>query len=104
MTATYAYTHGKYPMGELVAHLLAHRQRIPNRAIIACLALAQLAPKPTERFTAERLMDALEISNQPYLSKLLGELQRYDLVEYERGDRAEPGYLFFRVGPGEDLR
>jgi len=86
-------------MGELVAHLLAHRQRIPNRAIIACLALAQLAPKPTERFTAERLMDALEISNQPYLSKLLGELHRFDLVEYESGDRAEPGYLFFRVGP-----
>ncbi len=86
-------------MGELVAHLLAHRQRIPNRAIIACLALAQLAPKPTERFTAERLMEVLEISNQPYLSNLLGELQRCDLVEYESGDRAEPGYLFFRVGP-----
>ena len=91
-------------MGELVAHLLAHRQRIPNRAIIACLALAQLAPKPTKRFTAERLMEVLEISNQPYLSHLLRELQRYDLVEYESGDRAEPGYLFFRVGPGEDLR
>jgi DNA-binding IscR family transcriptional regulator len=86
-------------MRDLVAHLLAHRQRIPNRAIIACLALAQLAPKPTERFTAERLIDALEISEQSYLSKLLGELQRHDLVEYERGDRAEPGYLFFRVGP-----
>jgi hypothetical protein len=40
-------------MGDLVAYLLAHRQRIPNRAIIACLALAQLAPKPTERFIAE---------------------------------------------------
>jgi DNA-binding IscR family transcriptional regulator len=91
-------------VGELVAHLLAHRQRIPNRAIIACLALAQLAPKPTKRFTAERLMEVLEISNQPYLSHLLRELQRYDLVEYESGDRAEPGYLFFRVGPGEDLR
>jgi DNA-binding IscR family transcriptional regulator len=86
-------------MGELVAHLLAHRQRIPNRAIIACLALAQLAPKPTERFTAERLMEVLEISNQPYLSHLLRELKRHDLVEYERGDCAEPGYLFFRVGP-----
>jgi len=86
-------------MGDLVAHLLAHRQRIPNRAIIACLTLAQLAPKPTERVSAERLMEALEISNQPYLSKLLGEMLRFDLVEYERGDRAEPGYLFFRVGP-----
>jgi DNA-binding IscR family transcriptional regulator len=86
-------------MRDLVAHLLAHRQRIPNRTIIACLALAQLAPKPTERVSAERLMEALEISNQPYLSKLLGEMLRFDLVEYERGDRAEPGYLFFRVGP-----
>ena len=26
-------------------------------------------------------------------------LIHFDLVEYERGDRAEPGYLFFRVGP-----
>ncbi len=86
-------------MGDLVAHLLAHRQRIPNRAIIACLALAQLAPKPTERVTAKRLMDALKISDQPYLSHLLIELKRHDLVEYERGHRAEPGYLFFRVGP-----
>jgi len=86
-------------MRDLVAHLLAHRQRIPNRTIIACLALAQLAPKPTERISAERLMEALEISNQPYLSKLLGEMLCFDLVEYERGDRAEPGYLFFRVGP-----
>jgi DNA-binding IscR family transcriptional regulator len=85
-------------MRDLVAHLLAHRQRIPNRTIIACLALAQLAPKPTERVSAERLMEALEISNQPYLSKLLGEMHHFDLVEYERGDRAEPGYLFFRVG------
>ena len=86
-------------MTELVAYLLSIHDRLPNRAFIACLALAQLAPKPTERFTAERLMDALEISHQSYLSKLLGELHRFDLVEYERGDRAEPGYLFFRVGP-----
>jgi DNA-binding IscR family transcriptional regulator len=86
-------------MREIVAHLLAHRQQIPNRTIVACLALAHLAPKPTERFSAERLMEVLEISNQPYLSKLLGELLRFDLVEYEAGDRAEPGYLFFRVGP-----
>jgi hypothetical protein len=84
---------------DLVAHLLANRQRIPNRTIIACLALAQLAPKPTERISAERLMEALEISNQPYLSKLLGEMLRFDLVEYEAGGPYHPGYLFFRVGP-----
>jgi DNA-binding IscR family transcriptional regulator len=91
-------------MRNLVAHLLANRQRIPNRTIIACLALAQLAPKPTERVSAERLMEALEISHQAYLSKLLGEMLRFDLVQYEAGDRAEPGYLFWRVGPGEAQR
>ena len=99
MTATYAYTHGKYPMGELVAHLLAHRQRIPNRAIIACLALAQLAPKPTERFTAERLMEVLEAGHQSYVSQLLKMLQKHDLIDYEVGGPYHPGYLFFRVGP-----
>lgn len=88
-------------MRSLVAHLLANRQRIPNRTIIACLALARLAPKPTERISAKRLMEALEISHQSYLSKLLGEMLRFGLVQYEAGDQAEPGYLFLRVGPGE---
>jgi hypothetical protein len=86
-------------VSELVAYLLANRQRIPNRTIIAFLVLAQLAPKPTERISAERLIEALEISNHSYLSKLLGEMLRFDLVDYEAGDRAEPGYRFFRVGP-----
>ncbi len=86
-------------MTELVAHLLANRHRIPNRAIIHCLALARLAPKPTQRISAERLMEELQISHQAYLSKELTQLRRHDLVEYEAGDRFEPGYLFFRVGP-----
>jgi hypothetical protein len=86
-------------MNELVRHLLARKHEIPNRVIIACLAIAQLGPKPSERVATETLMQVLGVSYQPYASKLLSELKRYDLVEYEAGNCAEPGYRFFRVGP-----
>ncbi len=86
-------------MTELVAYLLSIHDRLPNRAFIACLPLAQLAPKPTERISTERLKEVLGVSHGSYVSNLLKELRKHDLVDYEAGDCAEPGYLFFRVGP-----
>lgn len=86
-------------MDGLVRHLLSIRGRLPNRAFIACLALAQLRPTPTERISPQALMDALGCSNQPYVSHLLKELLKHDLVEYEAGVCRDPGYRFFRVGP-----
>jgi hypothetical protein len=87
-------------MTELVAYLLAHRHQIPNRVIITCLELAQLNPKPTEgRISVERLMEVLGACNQSHVSKMLGQLRRLDLVDYEAGTIGDPGYLFWRVGP-----
>jgi hypothetical protein len=86
-------------MEGLVRHLLSIRGRLPNRAFIACLALAQLNPKPTERISPQALMEAFGCSNQPYVSHLLKELLKHDLVEYEAGVCRDPGYRFFRVGP-----
>jgi hypothetical protein len=89
-------------MEGLVRHLLSIRGRLPNCAFIACLALAQLNPKPTERISPQALMEAwrdLGCSNQPYVSYLLKELRKHDLVEYEAGTVGDPGYLFWRVGP-----
>ena len=83
-------------MTELVAYLLSIHDRLPNRAFIACLALAQLAPKPTERISTERLKEVLGVSHQSYVSNLLKELRKHDLIVYEKG---HPGYRFFRVGP-----
>jgi hypothetical protein len=86
-------------MTELVAYLLAHRHKMPNRAVIACLVLAQLAPKPTERIKVEQLMELLGVTRQSYVSSILKELRNHDLVDYEAGVRGDPGFLFFRVGP-----
>jgi DNA-binding IscR family transcriptional regulator len=83
----------------LVTHLLSIRHRLPNRAFVACLAIAQLKPTPRRRLHPQVLMDALRIASQPYLSKLIGELVKADLVEYEAGTCGDPGYLFWRVGP-----
>jgi hypothetical protein len=84
---------------ELVAHLLSIRGRLPNRAFIACLALAQLNPKPTERISPQALMEAFGCSGQSYVSNLLKQLRKHNLVEYEAGTVGDPGYRFFRVGP-----
>lgn len=86
---------------DLVAHLLSIRHRLPNRELVACLALAQLKPTPRQRLRPQVLMDALNISHQSYLSKILTALARHDLVEYEAGSIGDPGYLFWRVGPRE---
>ena len=86
-------------MTELVAYLLSIHDRLPNRAFIACLALAQLAPKPTERISTERLKEVLGVSHKAYVSNLLKELRKHDLIDYEVGGPYHPGYLFFRVGP-----
>ena len=59
-------------------------------------ALAQLAPKPTERISTERLKEVLGVSHGSYVSNLLKELRKHDLIVYEKG---HPGYRFFRVGP-----
>jgi DNA-binding IscR family transcriptional regulator len=83
----------------LVTHLLSIRHRLPNRELVACLALAQLKPTPRQRLHPQALMDALNISHQSYLSKILTALARHDLVEYEAGTVGDPGYLFWRVGP-----
>lgn len=83
----------------LVTHLLTRRHEIPNREIIACLAIAMLRPPLGQRLHPQVLMEALQISNQTYLSHLLRALVRHDLVEYEAGTAGDPGYLFWRVGP-----
>lgn len=83
----------------LVAHLLSLRHQIPNREIIACLAIAQLRPTPRQRIHPNVLMKALNISQQTYLSKIITALARHGLVEYEAGTIGDPGYLFWRVGP-----
>ena len=83
----------------LVAHLLSLRHQVPNREIIACLALAQLRPTPRQRIHPNVLMKALNASHRSYLSHLLTALARHDLVEYEAGTNGDPGYLFWRVGP-----
>ena len=48
-------------------------------------ALAQLAPKPTERISTERLKEVLGVSHQSYVSNLLKELRKHDLIDYEVG-------------------
>ncbi len=91
-------------MAELVPYLLAHRHRLPNRTIIHCLGLAQLAPRPDQRLSWRDLAQVLDISHQSYISKALGQLEHYGLVQYEAGTVAEPGYLFFRIGPARGRR
>jgi hypothetical protein len=85
----------------LVHHLLANRHALPQRAIISCLALAQLNPAPTRRVPTTELMQVLDVLRHPHLSKLLRELKAADLVEYEAGTVSDPGYLFWRVGPAD---
>jgi hypothetical protein len=85
----------------LVHHLLAHRYRLPQRAIISCLLLAQLDPQPTRRVPTPELMRRFNVLRHNHLSKLLRELKAADLVEYEPGTVSDPGYLFWRVGPAD---
>jgi hypothetical protein len=85
----------------LVHHLLSRRHQLPQRAIISCLALAQLDPQPTRRVPTTELMQVLDVLQHPHLSKLLRELKITDLVDYESGTVPEPGYLFWRVGPAD---
>jgi len=85
----------------LVHHLLAHRYRLPQRAIISCLLLAQLNPQPTRRVPTPELMQLFNVLRHNHLSKLLRELKAADLVEYEPGTVSDPGYLFWRVGPAD---
>lgn len=85
----------------LVHHLLARRYRLPQRAIISCLLLAQLNPQPTRRVATIELMRLFNVLQHNHLSKILRELRAADLVDYESGSVAEPGYLFWRVGPAD---
>jgi hypothetical protein len=85
----------------LVHHLLSRHHQLPQRAIISCLALAQLNPQPTRRVPTAELMQVLDVLRHPHLSKLLRELKAADLVEYEPGTVSDPGYLFWRVGPAD---
>ena len=83
-------------MTNLVSYLLEHRDRIPNRAVIACLALAQFDPAPLERIHWRQLMEVLKANRRNHLGQLLPELRRLGLIEYEVG---REGYLFRRIGP-----
>lgn len=88
-------------LGATVDHLLAHKDRIPNRAFIACLALMRLKPQPTQRVQVDTVKEAFGCTSRANASQLLAELRRHDLVEYESGVSHQPGYLFLRVGPRE---
>ena len=78
---------------------MARRRQLPQRAIISCLLLAELNPRPQRRVPADELMQLFDVLQRSHLSKLLRELRAADLVEYETGTNANPGYLFWRVGP-----
>ena len=86
----------------LVTYLLANRHRIPNRAIINCLALARMNPSPTDRVMVEELMMMFQHSGRGGISNLMLELKRCGLVDFESGVCGTPGYLIFRVGPKEE--
>ncbi len=86
-------------MKDLIDYLLDGRHRFPNQTIIDCLALARLEPSPDERFTWEVLAAILGTSQQPALSNKLHNLKRAGLLDFESGDRGDPGYRILRVGP-----
>jgi hypothetical protein len=88
----------------LIAHLLANRHRIPNRAIINCLALARLNPGPADRVMVQQLMLIFQHGNRGGVSAILQELKRCGLVDFEPGTSGTPGYLIFRVGPKEEKK
>ncbi len=68
----------------LISYLLDNRYRIPNRAIINCLALARLKPTPRRRVSVEQLMILFQHSSRGGISDLMLELQRVGPVE-EKG-------------------
>ena len=86
-------------MTDLLNHLLDGRHRLPNQTIIDCLALARLQPSPDERFTWQVLAAVLCTTQQPALSHKLHNLKRAGLLDFESGDRGDPGYSILRVGP-----
>jgi hypothetical protein len=86
----------------LVSYLLDNRYRIPNRAIINCLALARLNPTPLRRVSAKDLMIVFQHSHPAGVSAILQELKRCGLVDFEPGTSGTPGYLIWRVGPVEE--
>ena len=83
----------------LIDHLLEGRHRFPNQVIIDCLALARMDPSPDERFTWEVLAAILGVNEQPRVSNKLHKLKRVGLLDFESGDRGDPGYRITRVGP-----
>ncbi len=89
-------------LAALVSYLLATRHQIPDKIFIACLALAKLNPKPTQRFTSESLVDVLQVNSASYVRVILNDMRRRGLVHYDKGSCVNPGYLFYRVGPEED--
>jgi hypothetical protein len=91
-------------LAALVSYLLANRHQIPDKIFIVCLALAKFNPKPTQRFTSESLVDVLQVNSVANVRVILNEMRHRGLVHYDKGSWAEPGYLFYRVGPEEDDR
>lgn len=87
------------PFADLVAYLLDNQHRLSNSAIIDTLNIARLQPSQFNRITAEVLVRQLQCGTANGMCMKLSRLKALDLIDYERGDRWEPGYAFFRVGP-----
>jgi len=87
------------PFADLVAYLLDNQHRLSNSAIIDTLNIARLHPDPFTKITSDILVRQLQCATANGMSMKLSQLKKFDLIDYERGDRHDPGYVFFRVGP-----
>ena len=85
-----------------VDYVLANRYRMGNRVAIAFLALVRERPSPKRRVQWDRLGMLFGASHRSYVSALLREMKRLDLIEYDPGVINDTGYLFHRVGPPPD--
>lgn len=87
------------PFLDLVNHLLDNQHRIPNAAIIDTLNIARLNPSQFKPIATEAMVSQLQCSTANGMSMKLSRLKELDLIDYERGNRWEPGYTIFRIGP-----
>jgi len=87
------------PIAQLVEYLLDNRYRLTGDTIADCLDLFRLlGGRPGRRVRAEVLMEHWHCSRMNVVKKMQ-RLERAGLIDYEAGNRSEPGYLFFRIGP-----
>ena len=86
-------------MKQLVDYLLDNRYRLTGDTIADCLDLARLlGERPCRRVRAEVLAEHWCCCRKNVVIKLQ-RLERAGLIAYEAGNRGEPGYLFWRIGP-----